>query len=34
MDGLDLDINNYTIKDLESFFKLNPKKNTRWPILN
>lgn len=26
MDGLDLDINNYTIKDLESFFKLNPKK--------
>ena len=26
MDALDLDINNYTIKDLESFFKLNPKK--------
>lgn len=26
MDGLDLDINNYTIKDLESFFKLNSKK--------
>lgn len=26
MDGLDLDINNYTIKDLESFFKLNPKQ--------
>jgi hypothetical protein len=26
MDGLDLDINNYTIKDLETFFKLNPKK--------
>ena len=25
MDGLDLDINNYTIKDLESFFKLNSK---------
>jgi hypothetical protein len=26
MDALDLDINNYTIKDLESFFKLDPKK--------
>jgi hypothetical protein len=26
MDGLDLDISNYTIKDLESLFKLNPKK--------
>lgn len=26
MDGLDLDINNYTIKDLESFFKLSPKQ--------
>ena len=23
MDGLDLDINNYTIKDLETFFKIN-----------
>lgn len=24
MDGLDLDINNYTIKDLEKFFQLAP----------
>jgi hypothetical protein len=29
MDGLDLDINNYTIKDLESFFKLNSKVKYR-----
>jgi hypothetical protein len=25
-DGLDLDINNYTIKDLERFFQINPNK--------
>ena len=27
MDQLDLDINNYTILDLEKFFKLKPKSN-------
>jgi hypothetical protein len=26
MDGLDLDINNYTIKDLENFFQIEPNK--------
>jgi hypothetical protein len=26
MDGLDLDINNYTIKDLERFFQISPNK--------
>ena len=26
MDGLDLDINNYTIKDLERFFQIAPNK--------
>lgn len=26
MDGLDLDINNYTIKDLENFFKIMPNR--------
>jgi hypothetical protein len=25
MENLDLDVNNYSMKDLESFFKLNPK---------
>lgn len=34
MTDLDLDIRNYSISDMETFFRLNPTKNIQLVILN
>ena len=34
MENLDLDITNYSIKDITKFFKLKEKSTTRWKKLN